>query len=74
VSSRSTAARSRSTQSTVRAPEPRDIILSWADREVDHRSLPWIVAQAPAGRPINIVVWRNRAQTQLPVVPEKMPE
>jgi serine protease Do len=51
-----------------------DIILSWGEREVDHRSLPWIVAQAPAGRPINVVVWRNRAQVQLPVVPEKMPE
>jgi serine protease Do len=51
-----------------------DIILSWAEREVDHRSLPWIVAQAPAGRPVSVVVWRNRAQVPLPVVPEKMPE
>jgi len=51
-----------------------DIILSWGEREVDHRSLPWIVAQAPAGRPASVAVWRNRAQVQLPVVPDKMPE
>lgn len=51
-----------------------DIVLVWGDREVDHRSLPWIVAQAPAGRPVNVVVWRARAQVALPVVPQKMPE
>jgi serine protease Do len=51
-----------------------DIILAWGERDVDHRSLPWIVAQAPVGRPTSVTVWRNRAQTQLPVVPEKMPE
>ncbi|HET7504164.1 MAG TPA: trypsin-like peptidase domain-containing protein [Kofleriaceae bacterium] len=51
-----------------------DIVLSWGDREVDHRSLPWIVSQAPASRPVNVAVWRNRAQVQVPVVPEKMPE
>ena len=51
-----------------------DIILAWGDREVDHRSLPWIVAQAPGGRPVSVAVWRNRAQIQLAVVPEKMPE
>jgi serine protease Do len=51
-----------------------DIILTWNERDVDHRSLPWIVAQTPVGRPTNITVWRNRAQTQVPVVPEKMPE
>lgn len=51
-----------------------DIILTWGDRDVDHRSLPWIVAQTPPGRPTNVSVWRNRAQVQVPVVPEKMPE
>jgi serine protease Do len=51
-----------------------DIVLRWADREVDHRSLPWIVAQAPAGRPASVAVWRSRAEVTLPVVPEKMPE
>jgi hypothetical protein len=33
-----------------------------------------IVAQAPAGRPATVTVWRNCAQVQIPVVPEKMPE
>jgi serine protease Do len=51
-----------------------DIILLWGDREVDHRSLPWIVAQAPVGRPTSVTVWRNRAQVPLPIIPEKMPE
>jgi S1-C subfamily serine protease len=51
-----------------------DIILSWGDREVDHRTLPWIVAQTPPGRATSVTVWRSRAQIQLPVVPEKMPE
>ncbi len=51
-----------------------DIVTAWGDREVDHRSLPWIVAQAPAGRPVTVTVWRNRAQTPLAVVPQKMPE
>ena len=51
-----------------------DVILAWGEREVDHRSLPWIVAQAPAGKPISVTVWRDRAQQQVAVVPEKMPE
>lgn len=51
-----------------------DIIIAWGDREVDHRTLPWIVAQTPAGRPTTVTVWRNRAQIVIPIVPEKMPE
>jgi serine protease Do len=51
-----------------------DIVLSWGDREVDHRSMPWIVAQAPAGRPVTLGVWRNRARIEIAVVPQKMPE
>ena len=51
-----------------------DIILAWGEHDVDHRSLPWRVAQAPAGRPINAAVWRNRAQVSITVVPDKMPE
>jgi serine protease Do len=51
-----------------------DIILAWGDREVDHRSLPLIVAQAPAGHPVSVTVWRDRAPQQVAVVPEKMPE
>jgi len=51
-----------------------DIVLAWGERDVDHRSLPWIVAQAAAGQPVSVAVWRNRARTQLPVIPQKMPE
>jgi len=51
-----------------------DVILKWADRDVDHRSLPWIVAQTPVGRPIAIAVWRNRAELAVQLVTEKMPE
>jgi serine protease Do len=51
-----------------------DIVVKWAERDVDHRSLPEIVAQTPAGRPINVTVWRNRAETLIPIVLEDMPE
>jgi len=51
-----------------------DIVLAWGDRGVDQRSLPWIVAQTPPGKPINVAVWRNRAQIAIAVVPQKMPE
>ena len=51
-----------------------DIILKWGDREVDHRSLPWIVAQTPIGKPTTVDVWRNHAEAQVTVVTEKMPE
>jgi serine protease Do len=51
-----------------------DVILRWAEREVDHRSLPWIVAQTPVGKTISLAVWRNRAEAAVPLVTEKMPE
>jgi serine protease Do len=51
-----------------------DIVVKWAERDVDHRSLPEIVSQTPAGRPINVTVWRNRAETPIAIVLEKMPE
>ncbi len=50
------------------------MILRWGDREVDHRSLPWIVAQTPVGKTIALAVWRNRAEAAVPLVTEKMPE
>jgi serine protease Do len=51
-----------------------DVILKWGDKPVDHRSLPWIVAATPVGRPTPVAVWRNHAEVQVPVVTEKMPE
>lgn len=56
------------------ALRPGDVILSWNDRAIDHRVLPWIVASTPAGRSNKVAVWRNRAQLELAVVTEKMPE
>lgn len=53
---------------------PGDIVLRWGDRDVDHRTLPWIVATAPAGKPVAVTVWRDKAAVQLAVVPDKMPE
>lgn len=51
-----------------------DILLAWGDREIDHRSMPSLVAQTPAGRPTSVTVWRDRAKQQIAVVPEAMPE
>jgi serine protease Do len=51
-----------------------DIVLAWGDREVDHRTLPWIVAQAPAGQAVTVAVWRNRARSDVAVTPQRMPE
>jgi serine protease Do len=51
-----------------------DVILTWDRREVDHRSLPWIVAQTPVNKPIAVGIWRNRAPQTLTVTTEKMRE
>lgn len=51
-----------------------DVILRWGDRSIDHRSLPWIVAQTPVGKTVALTVWRNRAEISVPLQTEKMPE
>ena len=51
-----------------------DVILTWEAREVDHRSLPWVVAQTIVGKPTAVEVWRNRVKVPVTVVTEKMPE
>ncbi|HEX3476844.1 MAG TPA: trypsin-like peptidase domain-containing protein [Kofleriaceae bacterium] len=51
-----------------------DILLQWGERDADPRTLPWIVAQASAGRPVRVVVWRDHARLDATVVPQKMPE
>jgi serine protease Do len=51
-----------------------DVILKWGERDVDHRSLPWIVAATPIGKPTSVTVWRNRAAADIAVVTDKMPE
>lgn len=50
-----------------------DVILQWDGREVDHRSLPWRVAQTAVGKPVAVVVWRSRAEIPMTIVTEKMP-
>lgn len=51
-----------------------DVVLKWGDRDVDSRTLPWIVASTPVGKPTTVTVWRNRAQADIAVVTERMPE
>ena len=51
-----------------------DVILKWGDREVDHRTLPWLVSTTPVGKATEVEVWRNRAAIKLAVITEKMPE
>jgi serine protease Do len=51
-----------------------DVITKWGDRAVDHRNLPWLVSQAAIGKPVNLGVWRNKAEVVIPIVTEKMPE
>jgi len=51
-----------------------DVILSWDNREVDHKSLPWLVAQTPPGKQIALGVWRAKAMLPLTVITEKMRE
>jgi len=51
-----------------------DIIIKWGDRDVDDRSLPWIVASNPIGKAVTVTVWRNKAEVPIAVVTEKMPQ
>jgi serine protease Do len=51
-----------------------DVILAWEGNAVDHRSLPWIVAQTPVGKTVKVTLWRNKAQIDLGIVTEKMPQ
>jgi serine protease Do len=51
-----------------------DIIIKWGEREVDDRSLPWIVAGNPIGKAVTVTVWRSKAEVPIAVVTEKMPQ
>jgi serine protease Do len=51
-----------------------DVVLQWGDRDVDHRTLPWLVASTPPGKATTVTVWRSGSAVQIAVVPEKMPE
>jgi serine protease Do len=39
-----------------------DVILKWDGREVDHRSLPTVVAQTPPGKTVAVAIWRNKIE------------
>jgi serine protease Do len=56
------------------ALRPGDIILKWDDKAVDHTTLPFVVANTPVGIPIKVIVWRNRAEHEIPIATERMPE
>jgi serine protease Do len=51
-----------------------DVVLRWGDREVDHRSLPWLVAGSAAGRPVRVTVWRGGTAVELSVTTAPMPQ
>jgi serine protease Do len=51
-----------------------DIVLQWAGKDVDARTLPWAVANTPVGKAVEVVVWRTNAQHKVVVTTEKMPE
>ena len=51
-----------------------DVIPQWDGRDVDHRSLPWVVANTAPQKSVPVVLWRNKAEFKLTVVTEKMPQ
>lgn len=51
-----------------------DVVQGWNDRPVDHRSLPVLISNAPAGKPVKLTLWRDRAALELNLTPEPMPE
>ena len=53
---------------------PGDVIQAWDGKAVDHKTLPWIAANAPAGRAAVLTVWRDRVAVMIDLVPEPMPE
>jgi serine protease Do len=51
-----------------------DVVTRWNERDVDHRSLPWLVAGTPPGKPVRVVVWRGGASVELSISVEPMPQ
>jgi len=51
-----------------------DVILRWAGKDVDSRTLVWAVAGTPVGKAVQVVVWRAGAEHTVAVTTEKMPE
>jgi serine protease Do len=51
-----------------------DIILQWAGRAVDARTLPYIVSASAPGKAVAVSIWRSNSATVVQVTPEQMPE
>jgi serine protease Do len=51
-----------------------DVILAWDGQAIDHRSLPWRVAQTPPNKSVPVMIWRTKSQIPLTVVTEPMPQ
>jgi len=51
-----------------------DVVVKWAGKDVDARTLPWAVANTPVGKAVEVVVWRSNAEHAVVVSTEKMPE
>jgi serine protease Do len=51
-----------------------DVILKWDGRAIDHRTLPWLVAQTPVGKTVQVSIWRNKVEMPVVIVTEKMPQ
>jgi serine protease Do len=51
-----------------------DVIMRWGDRAVDHRTLPPLVANSPAGQPVRVTVRRGDTELIIEVSPEPMPQ
>ncbi|MBK7538397.1 MAG: trypsin-like peptidase domain-containing protein [Myxococcales bacterium] len=51
-----------------------DVVLRWDGRDVDHRTLPWLVAGTAPGRPVPVTVRRGAASLDLEVTTAPMPQ
>ncbi len=51
-----------------------DVVLRWNDRDVDPRSMPWLVAGTPPGKPVRVLVWRGASEVELAITVEPMPQ
>jgi S1-C subfamily serine protease len=49
-----------------------DVILKWDGAAIDHRTLPWRVAQTPPGKSVPVMIWRNHTEIPVVIVTEKM--
>jgi serine protease Do len=51
-----------------------DVLVTWDGKPIDDRSLPWIVAATPVGKPIAVELWRSGGAASVTVTTEPMPQ